>query len=106
MTSIPTSLRRCLMVWVATSPMCATNLSFRLFAWVQAAARAQVGRDVLPLDVERPVHGHGRLERQGDRCVTVQRVGLAGEEGCVTFDLDQLEAGARHRSPSPAAGRC
>ncbi len=30
---MPTSLRRCLMVWVATSPTCATNLSFRLFAW-------------------------------------------------------------------------
>jgi len=31
-TSIPTRLRRCLMVWVATSPMCATNFSFRLSA--------------------------------------------------------------------------
>ena len=36
-TSIPTSLRRCRIVWLAASPMCATNLSFRLFAWVQLA---------------------------------------------------------------------
>ncbi len=56
-------------------------------------ARAQVGRDILPLEVERPVHGRGGLESQGDRCVNVQRVGLTREKGCVTFDLDQIEVG-------------
>jgi hypothetical protein len=56
-------------------------------------ARAQVGRDILPLDVERPMHGHGGVESQGDRCITVHRVGLTSEKGCVTFDLDQVELG-------------
>ena len=93
MTSIPTSLRRCLIVWVATSPTCATNFSFRLSAWVQ------------------PSHGHRlvatyRRSMWNARCmataacvvaatvaVAVQRVGLAGEERRVALDLDQVEAG-------------
>ena len=93
MTSIPTSLRCCLMVWVATSPMCATNFSFRLFAWVQPSHGHRFFATYSPLEMERPVHGHGGLESQGNRCVTVQSCQPAGEKGCVALDLDQLEAG-------------
>lgn len=39
-----------------------------------------------------PRHGHGGLESQFDSCVTIRRVGLTTEEGCVTFDLYQVEA--------------
>ena len=53
---MPTSLRRSLMVCVATSPTCATNFSFRLSACSQPVARAQVRRDVPALAVERAVH--------------------------------------------------
>ena len=68
-----------------------------------AVARAQVGRDVLALEVERAVHGDGGLSRRGDRGVAVQRVGLTREEGRVALDLDQVEVRRRHRSPSRAA---
>ena len=47
----------------------------------------------MPLEVERPVHGHGGLESQVDRRVTVQRLGLTSQKGCVTFDFDQVEVG-------------
>ncbi len=38
------------------------------------------------------MHGHGGLESQLDWYVTIRRVGLTMEEGCVTVDLDQVEA--------------
>ena len=58
-------------------------------------AGAEVGGDVLPLDVERPVHGRRGLEGQGEGRVTVRRIGRPSEEGCVALDLDQVEAGGR-----------
>ncbi len=38
------------------------------------------------------MHRHGGLESQFDSSVTVRRVGLTTEEGCVSFDLDHVEA--------------
>ena len=55
-------------------------------------ARAQVRRDVLPFEVEGPMHGRGGLEDLGHRGVGVA-VGLAGEERRVALDLDEVEAG-------------
>ena len=56
-------------------------------------ARAQVRRDILPLEVERAVHGDRGLGGRSDRGVAVQRVSLTREEGRVAFDLDQVEVG-------------
>ena len=39
------------------------------------------------------MHGHDGLDGRSDRGVAVQRVGLTREEGCVAFDLDQVEVG-------------
>jgi hypothetical protein len=76
------------MVWVATSPMCATNFSFRFVRLSAKVARAQVRHDMLPLDVEGAVHGYGGLDGRSDRGVAVQFVSLPREEGRVAFDLD------------------
>ena len=66
-------------------------------------ARAQVGRHVLPLAVERPVHRDGGLGGGGDRGVAVERVGLADEEGRVALDLDQVEVEMRRGPESKPA---
>ena len=69
-------------------------------------ARAQVGRDVLALEVERAVHADGGLRHRGDRGVAVQRVGPTREEGRVALDLDQVEVAGRIDHRSRAASRC
>ena len=55
------------MVWVATSPTCATNFSFRLPASLHPPHGQRLRGDVLALEVEGPVHGDGDLEDLGDR---------------------------------------
>jgi len=67
MTSSRTSFSRRLIVWVATAPRCATNLSLRTLVCVQLPAGAHVELDEPTLRVEGTVHG-------------------------VTLDLDQIEA--------------
>ena len=103
---MPTSLRRSLIVWVATSPTCATNFSFRLFACSQPShghrfdatyRRSRWNARCMPSDGL----GHG-----GGRRVAVEGVGLKREERRVAFDLDQVEVTGRidHRFEQPA--RC
>jgi hypothetical protein len=74
-------------------------------AWVQPSHGNRLFATYCRSRWSAPVHGHGGLESQFDSCVTIRRVGLTTEEGCVTFDLDQVEALGR-RSPSQAVPRC
>jgi hypothetical protein len=55
------------------------------------AARTHVGRHILPLEVERAVHGYSGLLGRSERGVTVQRVSLTREKGRVAFNLDQIK---------------
>src|SRR3954447_17116977 len=69
------------------------ELQLQVFRLRATVAWTKVGRDVLPLEMERAVHADGGLGGRRDRNVAVQRAGLTREEGCIAFDLDQVEAG-------------
>ena len=73
--------RRRLIVWVATSPTCATNLSLRALVCVQLTQGAHVELDKTTLLVEGMVHGDGCLGDDGERRTAAQPVGAAREEG-------------------------
>ena len=93
MTSIPTSLMRSRMVCDGHVADVRDELQLEVGRALAPGARAQVRRDVLPLEVEGPMHGGGGLEDLGDRGMPVSLVGLAREERGVALDLDEVEAG-------------
>ena len=92
---MPTSFRRRLIFWIATSPTCATNFSFNSLVWVQLSQGHRLSSTSRRSDVEGAVHGDHSPGDRGERRAAIQRVGLAREEGRVAFDLDQVEVGGR-----------
>jgi hypothetical protein len=81
------------------------ELQLQVFRLSTACARAHVGHDMLPLDVEGAVHGDGGLGRRSDS-VAISRASPTTEEGGVAFDLDQVEVagGIDHLSEQPGGG--
>ena len=85
MTSIPTSFRCCLIVWVATSPMCATNFSLRLSAAVH------------PLQGHRFVATYWRSMWKA-RCMAVATASV--EETAASSDIPRAGRDRNAASPS------
>src|SRR3954463_13406700 len=79
------------MVWVATSPTCATNFQRQGAGLRAALAGTQVPLDEPALLVEGTVHGDHGTSDGGQRRSSVHPVGVAREEGGVLLDLDQVE---------------
>src|SRR5947199_10462020 len=79
------------------------ELQLQILCLNTTVARAQIGRDVPPLEVERAMHADGGLGGRRQRVVAVKRAGLTREERRVTFDLDQLEvwSGINHLLEQP-----
>ena len=106
MTSIPTSVLPLLDGLGRDLADVRNELQLQVVRLSATVARAEVRRDIPPLDVERAVHRDDGLGGRSDRGVAFQRVSLTREERRVAFDLDQVEAvgGIDHLFEQPGGG--